>query len=86
MDAWWTQLGVPINSRMVRTDLLVALVTEPGVAAWEVYLPSGQCVDVWTGHPLGPGNVTVEAPIDQIPVFATSERWTDLARVFETLG
>lgn len=51
-------------------DLLVAPVVEPGTEEWTVYLPDGEWVDLWSGeHHPGPRLITVDAPLQQIPVF-----------------
>jgi alpha-D-xyloside xylohydrolase len=51
--------------------LLVAPVYEEGARAREVYLPAGRWVNWWTGEAIdGPRLVTVDAPLDEIPLFA----------------
>ena len=67
---------------MLGSGLLVAPVTEPAAVEWDVYLPAGEWTDVWTGRPAGPGDITVPAPIDRIPVFATAAGWEELSEVF----
>jgi alpha-D-xyloside xylohydrolase len=54
-------------------DILVAPVTEPGARSREVYLPAGRTwTDAWTGAAYEGGRtLTVEAPIERIPVFTT---------------
>jgi len=51
-------------------DILVAPVTREGARHWPVYLPRGAWYDFWTGARYeGPGAVSVEAPIDRLPLF-----------------
>jgi alpha-glucosidase (family GH31 glycosyl hydrolase) len=51
-------------------DILVAPVTRGGARHWPVYLPRGAWYDFWTGVRYeGPGAVSVEAPIDRLPLF-----------------
>ncbi|MGH2390002.1 MAG: TIM-barrel domain-containing protein [Chloroflexota bacterium] len=51
-------------------DLLVAPVTREGATAWPAYLPEGTWYDYWTGQRYaGPLGVTVEAPLDRLPLF-----------------
>lgn len=51
-------------------DLLVAPVTREGATAWPVYLPAGGWYDFWTGdRHEGPCSLTVEAPLDRLPLF-----------------
>jgi alpha-glucosidase len=50
-------------------DLLVAPVTREGASAWPVYLPAGGWYDFWTGaRHEGPGGVTLEAPLERLPL------------------
>jgi alpha-glucosidase len=52
-------------------DLLVAPVTREGATAWPAYLPGGVWYDFWTQQRYeGPAGVTVEAPLDRLPLFA----------------
>ncbi|MFT3798483.1 TIM-barrel domain-containing protein [Microbacterium sp.] len=59
---------------MLGDDLLVAPILEPGATSRRVLLPAsdaGDWVDVWTGAIVAGGTtVTVEAPLERIPVFA----------------
>lgn len=51
-------------------DLLAAPVTKQGEWKWRVYLPKGAWYDYWTGRPtMGPEEITVDAPINSIPIF-----------------
>jgi alpha-glucosidase (family GH31 glycosyl hydrolase) len=51
-------------------DLLVAPVTREGATAWPVYLPAGAWYDFWSGaRHEGPGGLSVEAPLDRLPLF-----------------
>jgi alpha-glucosidase len=51
-------------------DILVAPVTREGARHWPVYLPRGAWYDFWTGVRYeGPAAVSVEAPIDRLPLF-----------------
>jgi alpha-glucosidase (family GH31 glycosyl hydrolase) len=51
-------------------DLLIAPVVQQGARSKAVYLPAGTWRDWWTGTQYqGPGEVTVPAPHDRIPVF-----------------
>jgi alpha-glucosidase len=52
-------------------DLLIAPVLWPGAKKRDLRLPRGTWYDFWTGKRFqGSSNVTVDAPIDRIPVFA----------------
>lgn len=51
-------------------DLLVCPIVEPGATTAEVYLPPGAWVDFWgKAAYMGGQTVTVDAPLDRIPVF-----------------
>lgn len=51
-------------------DLLVAPVARSAVTHWEVYLPKGAWYNFWTDRRYsGPTSVTVDAPLDRIPLF-----------------
>lgn len=64
-------------------DLLVAPVTEEGATTWDVYLPEGDWVDVWTGEEVEGGRVvTRDVPLDIIPVYCRREAWATMRPVF----
>ena len=51
-------------------DILVAPVTRAGATHWPVMLPPGRWHDWWTGAAQeGGGSLTVEAPLDRLPLF-----------------
>lgn len=50
-------------------DILVAPVYEEGASERKLYLPDDQWVHLWSGKEYAGGEVTVDAPIGQIPVF-----------------
>ncbi len=55
---------------MLGDALLVAPVIEQGAVERTLYLPKGDWRSFWTDATVrGPGWITIEAPIDQIPVF-----------------
>ncbi|MGW1886083.1 glycoside hydrolase family 31 protein [Streptomyces sp. NPDC001970] len=56
---------------MFGPDLLVAPVLESGARTWMTYLPAGaRWTDAWTGETYEGGEiVTVDAPLDRIPLF-----------------
>lgn len=67
----YPELGIhPNDVYLFGDDLLVAPVVERGVTSREVPLPPGTWVDYWTGvaHE-GPGTLTVDAPLDTLPLF-----------------
>ena len=67
---------------MFGPDLLVAPVTEAGVAERSVYLPEGVWRDAWTGERIeGGGDVTCHAPVERIPVFVRDD--AGVAQAFE---
>ena len=57
-------------------DLLVAPVLEKGARSRRVYLPAGaEWTDTWTGEShVGGHTITVEAPLDRIPLFERNGR------------
>ena len=61
-------------------DLLVAPVTREGATAWSAYLPSGGWYDFWTQQRYcGPTGVTVDAPLDRLPLFVRAGAIVPLA-------
>lgn len=55
---------------LLGADMLVAPVHQPGAVTRRLWLPPGEWVDWWTGaRSGGPGFITVDAPIDRIPIF-----------------
>ncbi|WP_281658572.1 alpha-glucosidase [Halobacillus sp. Cin3] len=54
---------------MLGRDILVAPVYEESVSHWRVYLPDVVWIHLWTGEEFTGGNVEVEAPLGQPPVF-----------------
>jgi alpha-glucosidase (family GH31 glycosyl hydrolase) len=67
-------------------SLLVAPVLSAGASTWDVYLPEGSWVDVWTGAVLSGGRtVTRPVPIDEIPVYCRASAWPALRPAFEDL-
>jgi len=50
--------------------LLVAPVCEPGAASRQVYVPTGEWFDFWTGQRYsGPQTLTAAAPLERIPLY-----------------
>jgi alpha-glucosidase (family GH31 glycosyl hydrolase) len=69
---------------MFGNDLLVAPVCWEALDELEVYLPSGDWVDVWTGDAVtGDRTVMQSAPLDRIPVYARRAASTHLVRAFQ---
>jgi alpha-D-xyloside xylohydrolase len=56
---------------MFGNSLLIAPITEPGVNTWDVYLPESEgWYDLWSGEWFTGGqNITIDAPLELIPVF-----------------
>lgn len=60
----------PSDEYLFGDDLLVAPVIERGARQRQLYLPPGRWLNWWTGEVLeGPGQVTVAAPLDRLPLF-----------------
>ncbi|WP_257348184.1 alpha-glucosidase [Pseudalkalibacillus decolorationis] len=54
---------------LLGTDILVAPVHEEGKTTWKVYLPEDDWVHFWSGEAYKGGDIEVDAPIGQPPVF-----------------
>lgn len=68
---------------MLGDHLLVAPVTQPGIEQVDVYLPQGTWVDVWDRAQHDGGQViTVDAPFDRIPAFASVDGASQLTDIF----
>ncbi len=68
-------------------DILVAPVTREGATSWPVYLPKGAWYDFWTGRRYeGPLGVTVEAPLDRMPLFVRGGAILPLAPIAQFDG
>lgn len=68
-------------------DLLVAPVTRPGATHWPVYLPEGVWHDFWTGDAYrGPRGITVDAPLDRLPLFVRAGAILPLGPVMQHDG
>ncbi|GLI27580.1 hypothetical protein ARHIZOSPH14_18220 [Agromyces rhizosphaerae] len=64
-------------------DLFVSPVVARGETRHEVALPPGDWVDAWSGEALAGGaTMTVDVPIDRIPVYVRAEAWPSLREVF----
>lgn len=72
------------NEYLFGRDLLVAPVYESGAQEWTVYLPEDEWVHLWSKEEYKGGDVTVKAPVGQIPVFyRKSSKYKEL---FEKIG
>jgi hypothetical protein len=68
-------------------DLLVAPVVEDGQRQKDVYLPRGHWVDAWTDSLYEGGQtVTVEAPLDRLPLFVRTGAILPLQHVMDYVG
>ncbi|WP_374055061.1 alpha-glucosidase [Rossellomorea sp. FM04394] len=54
---------------MLGSDVLVAPVYEEGASTRNVYLPEDEWIHLWTGDTYSGGQITVNAPIGEPPVF-----------------
>jgi len=68
-------------------DLLVAPVTREGATHWPVYLPKGRWHDFWT-HEVheGPVGITVESPLDRLPIFVRAGAIVPMGPVVQHLS
>jgi alpha-glucosidase len=68
-------------------DLLVAPVTRAGATTWPVYLPAGGWYDFWSGaRHEGPGGVTLEAPLERLPLLVRAGAIVPLGPVIQHTG
>lgn len=64
-------------------DMLVAPVYLADQTQWEVYLPEGQWIHLWTGEEYGKGTHTVSAELGDTPVFYKKD--SEYAPLFEEI-
>lgn len=64
-------------------DLLVAPVYLEARENWDVYLPEGEWVHLWTGDPYQGGDVNVDAPLGYTPAFYLRD--SEYAPLFEEI-
>lgn len=64
-------------------DLLVAPVYLEDRENWDVYLPEGEWVHLWTGDPYQGGDVNVDAPLGYTPAFYLRD--SEYAPLFEEI-
>jgi len=68
-------------------DLLVAPVTREDTTTWPVYLPAGTWYDFWTGaRHEGPGGITVDAPLERLPLLVRAGAVIPLGPVVQHTG
>ncbi|HEV8531936.1 MAG TPA: TIM-barrel domain-containing protein [Methylomirabilota bacterium] len=68
-------------------DLLVAPVTREGARTWPVYLPAGGWYDFWSGARYeGPGGITLDAPLDRLPLLVRAGAIVPLGPVVQHTG
>lgn len=68
---------------LLGADLLVAPVHEQGRHDWTLYLPQDSWIHLWSGERYQGGEITLEAPLGQPPVFYRAE--SEWASLFATL-
>jgi alpha-glucosidase (family GH31 glycosyl hydrolase) len=67
--------------------LLVAPVTREGATHWPVYLPEGRWHDFWTHEAYeGPCGITVESPLDRLPLFVRAGSIVPMGSVVQHLS
>lgn len=72
---------------MVGEALLVAPVLEKNARSRELYLPQGVWYDFWTGKLIdGARTVTVDAPLDTMPIFAKSGKVVPMWEPMQYVG
>jgi alpha-glucosidase len=72
---------------MFGDDLLIAPVVKQGEWKWSVYLPKGNWYDYWTDRETtGPGTVTVDAPLDRVPIFVRGGAIIPMQQVVQYTG
>lgn len=69
---------------LLGADMLVAPVYLSEQTEWEVYLPQGNWIHLWTGEPFEKGVHTVAAPMGNPPVFYKSD--SQYAPLFEEIN
>jgi Glycosyl hydrolases family 31 len=75
------------HSYTLGDDILVAPVVEPGARLRTLYLPPGDWVDWWSGDAWEGGRtITVEAPLERVPIFVRAGAILPLASDFHTLA
>lgn len=68
---------------MLGRDVLAAPVYLAEQIQWEVYLPKGEWIHLWTGDEYGKGSHTVPAPLGDTPVFYRKD--SEYAPLFEEI-
>ncbi|WP_242509158.1 glycoside hydrolase family 31 protein [Natrinema altunense] len=73
---------------MFGDDMMIAPVLEEGATSREVYLPEGeQWIDYWTGEVYDGGQtLTVDAPLDHLPVFVRDDTIIPMREVQQYTG
>ena len=75
------------DAYLLGRDLLVAPVVEDGRRQKSIYLPRGYWVDAWTDSLYEGGQtVTVDAPLDRLPLFVRTGAILPMQRVMDYVG